>query len=573
MRLLTPQSISKVFLRNVFIIIPFALIGIVMGNYVSSITTPLYRSYADLFISTPVSAVDIGLLATGSTFSQERVKSYTQIISAPSTLQPVIDKLELNITPQALAGRVSASAPSETVVIRLTVVDENPQRAAAIANEVGKQFALTAESLELPQMDLTSPVKVTVVRPAVAEYGPVSPKINTNRLLGATFFLLLAFLFFLIKYSLDSTIKNVTDLRGLSLLAAIGFDPTADKKPLINEIGSYDARNEAYRGFRSNFANVTGGKSPICVAIVSGVAEEGKTSASINMAIAFANQGIKALMIEGDLRRPRFKQYLNLNNGSIQVKGYGLSQLLSCESQIQLKKNLPKSINRAFENVDFISCGEIAANPTELLASSRFIELLKEVKKNYQIIIIDCPPVLPIADASVICKVVDGAVVVVHGGKTKNKAFIATIDAIENVTPEIFGVIINKIPNNRESEDYGYLSGYNRYYKNAYGYILRRRGYTPYGPYSPKQLVEIEKKNADLKKDDSVKHSNVEAVSAGIETFKGKYKGVFKSFKSDGESSSSAENDEITKWIAELSQKSNSSLSKVKKPSRDIKGS
>jgi non-specific protein-tyrosine kinase len=569
-RVLTPQSLSKIFLRNIAIIIPLSLIGIFVGNYFSSITTPLYRSSADLFISTPASAVDIGLLATGSTFSQERVKSYTQIISAPSTLKPVIEKLELNTTPEALAAKISASAPSETVVIRLTVVDQNPERAAAIANEVGRQFALTAESLELPQMDLTSPVKVSVVRPAVPEYGPVSPKINTNRLLGATSFLLLGYLFFVIRYSLDSTIKNVNDLGELNLLAAIGFDPNADKKPLINEIGPYDARNEAYRALRTNISNVTGEDFPVSIAIISGVAEEGKTSASINIAITFANQGIKTLLLEGDLRRPRFKQYLNLNNDSIKVVEAGVTQLLGHESFLHLKKDFPKVINFAFENVDFIHSGEIAENPTELLGSLRLSELIAEAKKNYQLVIVDCPPVLPIADASVICKAVDGSIIVVHGGKTKSKSYLATIAAIKNVTPKIFGVVINKIPNNRESADYGYLSGYSKYYKSGYGYILKRRGYTPYSPYSPKEIIDFERKKNKSLKNGSDERSRVDFSKFSVAKLKEKFtlkKSLKKAFIHDSER---YEADEITKWLDEISKKSN--LKKSSEPQTRKKG-
>jgi non-specific protein-tyrosine kinase len=570
MRVLTPQSLSKVFVRNLLFIAPFGLIGILLGNYVSSATVPQYRASADLFISTPVSAVDIGLLATGSTFSQERVKSYTQIISAPSTLQPVIERLELNTTPQALAGRITASAPSETVVIRVMVIDENPQRAAAIANEVGGQFALTAESLELPLMDLTSPVKVTVVRPAVPDYSPISPKIMTNRLLGATSCLAIAFLFFLIRYSLDSTVKNVADLGGLKLLAAIGFDPNADRQPLINEIGPYDARNEAYRGFRTNFASATGEKYPLSVAVVSGVAEEGKTSASINIAISFANQGIKTLIVEGDLRRPRFEQYLNLQNSKLKRKdnSLGLTQLLQSESFAQLKRGLAKSVYTAFENVDVIFAGEIATNPTELLASPRLDELIAQVKSSYQIIIIDCPPVLPIADAAVICKAVDGSVVIVHGGKTRIKAFLATVDAINESVPNIYGVIINKIPNNRESEDYGYLSGYNRYYKGTYGYILKKRGYTPYGPYSPKEILAFDKQTKSKGSEVSGKGLSLESLATRIDERGAKVRRFFMFSRPKKVINSTLEEDEITQWLNEYESKSKNNLSgKIISPS------
>lgn len=487
MRELSALTLGRIAYRNLVFIIPFAILGLLLGSFVSSKTTPMFRASADLFISTPASTFDIGLIATGSTFSQERVKSYTQILSAPATLQPVIDKLELNTTPQALASRISAAAPPDTVVIRLSVVDENPSRAAAIANEVGAQFSFTAETIELTQLDLTSPVKISIARPAVPEYAPISPKKKTNQLLGSVSLALLCYIFFLVRFFLDSTVKNVRDLGGLTLLAAIGFDPAADKNPLISEIGPYDARTEHYRTLRTNFLNSTESKLPLCVAVVSGVAEEGKTTTALNLAISLGNLGLACLIIEGDLRRPRFAQYFALDSMNKGLSQNGLTDLLSSNSKVQLMKLIPKAINTRGENISFIHAGEIQTNSTELLSTDRFNELISYAKKRFQVVIIDCPPVLPVIDASVICQSVDGAIVITYGGKTKTRSFAATIDILKHVGVPIFGVVINKIPSNRDAEDYGYISGYARYHRKGYHYFRKKKGYIPYGPYSSLQ--------------------------------------------------------------------------------------
>ncbi len=463
-----------------------------MGNFISASTTPMFRSSADLFISTPASAVDIGLLATGSTFSQERVKSYTQIINAPATLQPVIDRLQLNTTPESLALRITATAPPDTVVIRVLVVDQNPVRAAAIANEVALQFALTAESIELPQINSTSPVKVSMARPAVAEFSPISPKKNTNRLLGAFGFIVLGYLFFLVRYLIDLTVKNLDDLQGLPLLGAIAFDPSADMTPLISDLGPYAARTEAFRSLRTNLISALEVNNGSVVAVTSGLSEEGKTTTSINLAQSTSSQGLKTLLIEADLRRPRFEQYLPdlKSNGSI----LGLSALLESKDQVALRKLLPRAIQRHSSNLSILHAGNIPTNPTELLAGPFLGELLKQVKSSFDIIIIDCPPVLPVTDASVICQSVDGAMIVVHGGKTRNAAFEATLSALKSVDTRILGAVINKIPNSRDSADYGYRSGYGHNYKRTYGYFSKRRGYVPYGPYDASKDSDLGKK-------------------------------------------------------------------------------
>ena len=547
MRFIDGGVLLRLFWRNFIYIFLFSIVGLLFGNYISAKSTPMFRSYLDLFVSTPASAIDVGLLATGGTFSQERVKSYIQIINAPSTLDPVIKELALNTTAQALGAKISASAPTDTVVIRLSVVDSNPTRAAAIANAVGKQFAITAESLELPTYDSASPVKVSVVRPAVPEFGPVSPKRNTNRLLGVTAMALIAYLFFLIKYFLDLTVKNVSDLDGLPLLAAIGFDPEADKIPLINGISPYQPRNEAYRSLRTNVLNQTNGKWPHVLAITSGLPEEGKTSLSINIAIAFSNQGVKTLILEGDLRRPKVLQYFAQGSEKGRTDKLGLSNLLQLQSHSGLRKSLPNGISKAFERVDFIHSGELAQNPTELLASDRFSEVLSLVKKKYQLIIVDCPPTLPIADSAVICRKVDSALIIVHAGRTRNKAFLNTKQIIEEVGIKIIGVVLNKIPNNRHSEDYGYISGYKRYYRNTYSYFFLKRGYKPYGPYDyrpNKKDFSNEKKPNPI----SISMMPLSGLSSKLSE-KGKI-----IFKKRELSSKKVVNAEIAKWLDEITE-------------------
>ena len=167
----------------------------------------LFRS-----VSTPASAIDISALATGSSFSQQRVKSYAQIINSPINLAPVVKKLGLNVSPEKLANQITASAPLDTVLISLTVNDTNPKRAADIANAVAKQFGNTVKALELEGVNSESPVKVSISKYAIPASAPSSPKKSINYALG----LLLGFglgigISSLLKL-LDNTVKNEDDL-------------------------------------------------------------------------------------------------------------------------------------------------------------------------------------------------------------------------------------------------------------------------------------------------------------------------------------------------------------------------
>ena len=99
------------------------LSGLLISFLVTISMTPIYKSSAQLFVSTPASAIDISTLLTGSSFSQQRVKSYAQIINSPVNLEPVVKELKLNISAEELSKNITASAPLDTVLISLVVTD------------------------------------------------------------------------------------------------------------------------------------------------------------------------------------------------------------------------------------------------------------------------------------------------------------------------------------------------------------------------------------------------------------------------------------------------------------------
>ena len=118
----------RLIVQNRIVIGVSTLVGLLIAAAITFTTTPLYESQAQIFVSTPASTLDISALATGSSFSQQRVKSYAQIINSPKTLEPVIQRLGLKMDATTLSSMVTASAPLDTVLISLTVTDIDPKR-------------------------------------------------------------------------------------------------------------------------------------------------------------------------------------------------------------------------------------------------------------------------------------------------------------------------------------------------------------------------------------------------------------------------------------------------------------
>jgi capsular exopolysaccharide synthesis family protein len=237
----------------------------------------------------------------------------------------------------------------------------------------------------------------------------------------------------------------------------------AEEKPLITQIGRYSARTEAFRTIRTNLQYLRPDSPPKAIVITSALPNEGKTTSAINIALSLTQAGSKTLLVEADLRRPKISIYMEFESNST-----GLTEILSSKKSISnllLKKNI---IRLEDSKLDVLPSGVVPPNPSELLASQRFDKLISVLRKKYQYIIIDCPPLLPVTDAAIVSARVDGTILIVHAGSTKKPQFTGARDAMTSVGSSILGVILNMIPENSLEYEYGYRYGYPRYYGNHY---------------------------------------------------------------------------------------------------------
>jgi len=495
-------------LRNLKVIVVATFLGIFAAAGITYSQTPIYQADIQLFVSTPSSALDIGALAQGSSFSQQRVISYAQIINGPDTLNPVIQSLHLPYSEQSLAKQVKATAPLNTVLIDVTVSDPNPQRAADIANAIGKQFSSTASSLE--SSGGSSTVKVSMVKSAIAPTKPASPKKTLNILLGIILGFGLGIGLSILRQIFDNTIKNDLDLGELPLLAAIGFDEDAETKPLVTDLGRYAVRAEAFRSLRTNIQFLKTEKPIQIITLSSSLPGEGKTTTSVNLAISMAQSGLKVLYIEGDLRRPRSSKYLKIVPGTA-----GFTDILAGRVAVLNQKSVNELVvDWGSDGLKFLPSGNIPPNPAELLNSDYLNQFFNLLRTMYDYVIIDSPPLLPVTDAAILAKKSDGVILVARAGKTRVGQFKGSKDSLNAVGATILGGVLNMIPlAARDYDNYGYRYGYAYGYHRKYGGYSARKSGKSYGkeygesehlpqavmeakfaPYSPlpEELVRLE---------------------------------------------------------------------------------
>lgn len=490
------KSFYQLILRNLPLVVASSLLVLGISAGVTFTTTPIYQAKVQLFVSTPSSALDLSALVQGSSFSQQRVKSYAQIVNGPNTLNPIIEQLNLPYSYEELADAVSATAPLDTVLISVTVSDPDPARARDIANAIGSQFSITANDLEMTDAGFSDRVQVSMVKNASLPDKPSSPKTALNLLLGLILGFGLGIGLSLIRVIFDNTIKTEDDLDGSPVLASISFDATAERFPLITQISKYAPRTEAFRQLRTNVQFVNPDNPPKVIAVTSAVPFEGKTSSSANIAISFASAGFKTLLIEADMRRPKLNEYMLFVK-----RRSGLSEILSGRISGPISTRLKKT-GWSFEDkgLSVLSSGAIPPNPSELLDSETFKELVAYARKNYDYVIVDCPPTLLVADAAIISSQCDGVILVTHVGKTRRNQFLGAQENISAVGANIIGVLMNMVPQSRTDEygrkygyGYGYGYGYsfrrNRSYR-SYGYYGSEYGYDPVHSYAPEEVAK-----------------------------------------------------------------------------------
>jgi len=439
-------------IRKRWQIIVAVMLVVVAGAALATALSPkIYQAQTRLFVSTAGSS-DSGALLSGSNFTQQRVKSYADVITTPNVLDPVIQTLQLNITAAKLGDQITATVPLDTVLIEVAVTNTDPRVAAQVADAVGKQFTRTVADLESVSKGQTSPVKVTVVSSPTVPTTPISPKPTRNLALGLVLGLLLGLGLALLRDLLDTTIKmekDCSEVTDLPVIGGIAFDPDASKNPLIVQADPHSPRAEAFRTLRTNLQFVDAANHPRSIVFTSSVPGEGKTTTTANLAITMAAGGARVCVVEGDLRRPRLLEYMGMD-GSL-----GLTNVLI--GQAELGDVLQQF---ADSSVYVIGAGSVPPNPSELLGSTAMIETLRELESRFDVVIIDTPPLLPVTDAAVLSTIAGGTVVVVGAGRVDRDHLARSLQSLDAVKGRVLGLVLNLIPIKGTDAYYNYREGY-----------------------------------------------------------------------------------------------------------------
>ncbi|MFZ3577495.1 CpsD/CapB family tyrosine-protein kinase [Virgibacillus sp. DJP39] len=215
---------------------------------------------------------------------------------------------------------------------------------------------------------------------------------------------------------------------------------------LITNLNPRSPISEQYRTIRTNlqFSSVDNDLQKILV--TSSGPGEGKSMTTANLAVVYAQQGKRVLLIDTDMRKPTLHYTFRLDNLS------GLSNILVGDSTLE-NVIVPSEV----ENLDLISCGPIPPNPSELLGSKKMERIVDEASKLYDIILFDTPPVLAVTDAQIIANICDGTILVVRSNQTEMEAAQKAIEILKPAKAKLLGTILND--REKKSSNYYYYYG------------------------------------------------------------------------------------------------------------------
>lgn len=324
------------------------------------------------------------------------------------------------------------------------------------------------------------PNNISVVDYALAPDSPVGP--NRARTVLAAFFLSIGGgigLALLLEY-LDDTVHSTEEVERVLHLPALAVIPSmgaavrrrvitgmtalqkqngnsGDDAALLINVDGRSPLAEAYRHLRTSVLLSTPGGAPRTLLVTSSLPGEGKTTTAINTAISLAQTGASVVIVDADMRRPRLKSIFDIHEAE------GLSSILSSDAteaeMLELVKIDPAT------GLNILTSGPVPPNPAELVGSEQMSRLMTALQSRYSYIVVDSPPISSFTDGVLIATMVDGVLLVVHGGKSSRHIVRRSKQLLKDVGAKVFGVVLNNV--NVQSHDYYYYQSYygRKYYQ------------------------------------------------------------------------------------------------------------
>jgi receptor protein-tyrosine kinase len=445
------RAYARVLYKRKWIAAASLVVCVAVGVVLTARTTPIYQTRTTVFVGERQFTIErvqrelaVRYLSVGL------LKSYVEIVKSRTIAQKAIVDSGLDETPQSVQGGLWANVVVDTQVIEVHYAGPDPARATRIANAVAEAFVNEIGRLAVTDEEGEPAVEVSIIDRAIIPGAPISPNSTRNIVLAVLIGLLGGVgLAFLVEY-LDVTVKQREEIEALGL-PSLGSIPRLDThgQDVYVEKDTQGLGGEAFRKLRTSIGFINLERPTRSILVTSPVSQEGKTTTALNLAVAYALGGLRTVLVEADLRRPSLH------------RAYGMSGTNGLTTAIVGEVPLTEAIMQTeTRNLSVIVAGAIPPNPVELLGSDQMTDVLERLERMFDVVVVDSPPIAPVADPATLAGRCGGVVLVVRAGKTDRRRIVDSARVIERAGGHLLGVVLNFQKPGDTPYEYEYYYGY-----------------------------------------------------------------------------------------------------------------
>jgi capsular exopolysaccharide synthesis family protein len=421
------------------------------------------NAYAETYQSARLDAILADLTTAKKVVTQQIADFQKQV----NDLNAPLEKLDEQIR----------NTPSDDPRYTSLVADRERQKEITDASRTEAQTQLNdyQQRLQVLQLSerLTTTGGVQILNPAAVPSSPVSPTTIRNAIQALVIGLFLGVALAFLRDQLDDSLRTkadveraVRDLPTLSLVPEYSGPRLGDRNAGLTTIDSpMSAAAEAYRGLRTSIQYASLDKPLKTIQITSASAGEGKSTTVANLAVAFAQAGMRVVVVGADLRKPAVHRMLQVQGG------IGLTSVVI--GQLTLAEALQTSPLNA--NIDVLACGPLPPNPSELLNHDRTGRILRSLADQYEMVFIDCPPVLPVTDSLVISRHADATIMTVFANVTTRRTARRAVEMLRQVRTPLLGFVMNGVAGEATYGSFYEYYGYKASSVPVFGRFIDRR--------------------------------------------------------------------------------------------------
>jgi capsular exopolysaccharide synthesis family protein len=398
--------------------------------------SPVGQTDVVAVVGTSTSAIEAADLANAyanAYIDFNRKQIVNSLLSAGDQIQGKINDLQKQI--DSLDAQLAAADPKDKPTVEANL---SPQRDSLVTQQA--QFKQRLDQLQVDASLTTGQARV--VTPATRPSSPASPRPARTAALAIAVGLIVGLgVAFLVDY-LDDSVRTREDvdrathgLPDLGLIPRIVTWKDAERPQVVSLDQPMSPAAEAYRTLRTSIQFVGLDHSARIIQVTSANAEEGKSTTLANLAVALASAGERVCMCCCDLRRPRIHEFFGLDNK------LGFTSVILGQASLQAAVQTVPGVDR----LSLLASGPIPPNPSELLSSNRTAEVVALLAASYDVILLDCSPVLPVTDAAVIAGLAEATVLVVNIGESTRREIGRMIEILQQVDAPIIGTVLNGV--------------------------------------------------------------------------------------------------------------------------------